>query len=209
MRSGMNCSMSSGQVHTWPGTPGEPIRSRMAPTSGSVAAAGCRGGPRPAPAAGRPTLLDADLDAFRHRPSQNVPLGEIEPQAGVQLFRLGMGLFDRRPVVGDDLLAGGGRAAFGGERHEREVDDAAGRGVGPGDGHDVQAVQVHVRAAGQGDRVVGDHPAFVAGAAVGADVVRRQVQLLGVQLGGRIVLVLGQEMLQAAVGDDVVKRSLW
>jgi hypothetical protein len=68
----------------------------------------------------------------------------------------------------------------------------------------VQAVQVHVGAAGQGDRVVGDNPAFVAGAAVGADVVRREIQLLGVDFRGRVVLVFGQEMLQAAVGDDVV-----
>jgi len=107
-------------------------------------------------------------------------------------------------AVQDDLLAGGGRAAFGGERDEREVDDAAGRGVAPGDGDHVQPVQVHVRAAGQGDRVVGDHAAFVPCAAVGADVVRRQVELLGVQFRGRVVLVLGQEMLQAPVGDDVV-----
>jgi len=49
--------------------------------------------------------------------------------------------------IQDDLLAGGGRAALGGEGHEREVDDAAGRRVAPGDGHHVQAVQVHVGAA--------------------------------------------------------------
>ena len=138
---------------------------------------------------GAPLLvLPAAVDQRQVRdPAGAFPVVQLAP--GMRADAVPPGL----QAVQDDLLAGGGRAALGSERHEREVDDAAGRRVGPGDGHHVQAVQVHVGAAGQGDRVVGDHAAFVAGAAVGADVVRREIQLLGVQLGGWVVLVLGQE----------------